>query len=209
MNIKDGISILYRARLLDLFSLGIWMMIASCFLSGSLPPSLRWKMGIASLVFVMIPLSIPWLSSTEKLKIGKLRRIVEAVNTASHIRKGDLINSLAIWIAIALSLWCVAASIRLNITFGQMILLIAMQLVMQFIPIQGLANAGNHEGSWLLALTLLGHSAESALEFALISHILILLYVLLLGMMAILIRQFINNNKQGQESLYLEKGNPH
>ena len=174
-------------------------MIASCFLSGSLPPSLRWKIGVASLVFVMIPLCILWLSSTEKLKIGKLRRIVEAVNTASHIRKGDLINSLAIWIAIALSLWCVAASIRLNITFGQMILLIAMQLVMQFIPIQGLANAGNHEGSWLLALTLLGHSVESALEFALISHILILLYVLLLGMMAILIRQFINNNKQGQE----------
>jgi uncharacterized membrane protein YbhN (UPF0104 family) len=95
-----------------------------------------------------------------------------------------------------MGLWCVTVAMHLDISFGEMVLLIAVQILMQFIPVQGLANSGNHEGGWVFALTLLGYSVESAVEFALVSHLLIMLYVSILGLVAFSIRYAVQRNSK-------------
>jgi hypothetical protein len=60
---------------------------------------------------------------------------------------------------------------------------------LQLIPVQGFANAGNHEGGWIAALAILGVPVSEGLEFALTSHAIILLYVLLLGLFAFTVRK--------------------
>jgi uncharacterized membrane protein YbhN (UPF0104 family) len=47
--------------------------------------------------------------------------------------------------------------------------------------IQGVASLGSHELSWYLGLTILGYSSETALETALGTHVLILIYPLITG----------------------------
>jgi hypothetical protein len=94
----------------------------------------------------------------------------------------------AIWLSIALGIWCIAAAIRLPIAAVDIVLLIALQLVMQFIPIQGFANSGNHEGGWVAALVLMGFPTGEALKFALSSHAVILIYVLIVGLIAVALR---------------------
>jgi uncharacterized membrane protein (DUF106 family) len=55
-------------------------------------------------------------------------------------------------------------------------------------PIQGFANSGNHETGWTGALLLMGYAAEPALNFALTSHAIILIYALLIGLIALILR---------------------
>jgi uncharacterized membrane protein YbhN (UPF0104 family) len=67
--------------------------------------------------------------------------------------------------------------------------MISVQLLFQLIPIQGFANAGNHEGSWIAALSILGIPASSGLVFALATHALVFVYVVSLGVVSLLIRK--------------------
>jgi hypothetical protein len=60
-----------------------------------------------------------------------------------------------------------------------------MQLPLQLLPVQGLANSGNHEGGWVAALVLMGFNAQEALKFALASHGVLIGYVALLGLVAV------------------------
>ena len=57
---------------------------------------------------------------------------------------------------------------------------------MQLIPVQGFGNSGNHEGGWVAALVLMGFQPDEALRFALTSHAVVLVYVLILGVVALL-----------------------
>jgi hypothetical protein len=65
-------------------------------------------------------------------------------------------------------------------------LLISLQLPLQLIPVQGVANAGNHEGGWVAGLLIVGFSAQQAVEFALTSHVILISYVLVLGLVGLL-----------------------
>ena len=77
---------------------------------------------------------------------------------------------------------------QLPISPSDIAFLIAIQLLMQLMPIQGFANSGNHESSWAAALMLLGFPADLSLKFALTSHAIILIYVLILGLLALVFR---------------------
>ena len=62
------------------------------------------------------------------------------------------------------------------------------QLPLQLIPIQGFANSGNHEGGWIAGLALLGIPTSEAVDFSLTSHALLIIYVLALGIVALITR---------------------
>ena len=93
-----------------------------------------------------------------------------------------------IWLSIALTIWCIAVAMRLYISIEDIILLIALQLIMQLLPVQGFANSGNHESGWVAALVLTGRPMDIALKFAFTSHAILLLYVLLLGLIALILK---------------------
>jgi uncharacterized membrane protein YbhN (UPF0104 family) len=196
IDIKKGLGILYRARLLDLLTLGVWMIAAFGLSSSSLSFALRWKMALAGIAMVSLPLFIRKFARIRWLKIPKIQNVIQLVGDSSRLQKKDILSSFAIWIAIGMGLWCVTEAMHLDISFGEMVLLIAVQILMQFIPVQGLANTGNHEGGWVFALTLLGYSVESAVEFALVSHLLIMFYVSILGLVAVSIRYAVQRKSK-------------
>jgi uncharacterized membrane protein YbhN (UPF0104 family) len=191
VNPRVGLSVLYRARLLDIFTLGVWL-IAACGISSTpLAMPLRWKMALAGIAMILLPIFIRKLANIQWRTQNRFQTAIKAISASSRLRKNDILSSFAIWIAIGMGLWCVAEAMGLNISFAEMILLIAVQLIMQLVPVQGMANSGNHEGGWVLALTLLGYSVQSAVEFALISHLVILIYILILGTISIFIRPLV------------------
>ena len=102
-----------------------------------------------------------------------------------------ILLSLGIWTAVGVCLFCTARAVGLSLSIGDIWLLITIQLPLQLIPIQGFANAGNHEGGWITALMIIGIPATDGLKFALVSHTLLLSYVLALGLVALFIRKKI------------------
>lgn len=93
--------------------------------------------------------------------------------------------SLLIWVSISSVLFCVIRAVNLPLGFGAAFILITIQLPLQLIPVQGLANTGNHEGAWIAALSLLGIPLKQAAEFAVTSHVIILFYVLVVGIVTV------------------------
>ena len=67
--------------------------------------------------------------------------------------------------------------------------MVSIQLPLQILPVQGIAQAGNHEGGWVAGLALLGIPPAEGLNFALTSHALILVNILALGPVALLARK--------------------
>lgn len=188
-NLFEGTKVLLKARLLDILTLGIWILGASLILDVAIPTMIHilWVLFGASLI--ILPNVIKWLGKQVKLRTtGIMYRISEWGSVAS-ITSQEFFISLGIWAAIGACLYCTARAVGLDLSIGGIWFLITIQFPLQLIPIQGFANAGNHEGGWIAALAILGVPASEGIEFALTSHAIILLYVLLLGLFAFTVRK--------------------
>jgi uncharacterized membrane protein YbhN (UPF0104 family) len=116
------------------------------------------------------------------------RKYIQQFQTGSTINLREVIQSLGVWMGIGGCLFCAARAVGLSLGLGDAIFLISVQFPLQLIPIQGFANAGNHEGGWIAALAILGIPASSGLVIALTSHALVFVYVVSLGMVSLFIR---------------------
>ena len=76
-------------------------------------------------------------------------------------------------------------SIGLNLTIAEVTFISVIQFPLQLLPLQGFANSGNHEGGWVASLVFMGFETQQAMNYALISHGVIILYE----------HQFINESK--------------
>lgn len=161
--LAEGVDILVRLRLLDVSALGIWICAAMALVPDTrVPIALR---AVGSVIGLALALC-PWI----------LKRISRLAHTAPR-GIDELGLSLAIWGLSGASVWAAAHAVGLALGFGEVWLLLALQLPLQFLPVQGVANTGSHELSWVSGLALLGVPAGEALGFALASHALILCYV--------------------------------
>lgn len=95
--------------------------------------------------------------------------------------------SLLIWFWTGCTLFSATRALSIPIQFMDIWFLVAIQLPLQLFPIQGVANTGNHEVGWVTGFALLGISPEQGLEFALASHVIVIAYVLMLGIMGFLL----------------------
>ena len=86
-------------------------------------------------------------------------------------------SSLGVWTMVGGALYCAARAVALPLSIGDIWFIVTVQLPLQLAPVQGMANAGNHEAGWIAALTMLGLDAGSALDFALATHVLLLVYI--------------------------------
>ena len=195
LNLMEGSALLVRARLLDLKIMGLLAIGAALVTDASLAFSIRasW-LGIGA-VLILIPPFISWLAiKGHAARIPVVRRISAGLDKAPFTL-GEMILSLGIWFSVAGGFFCVAQSIGLPLSLTQVWLLITIQLPLQLLPVQGLANAGNHEGGWVAGLLLLGMPLSAALEFALASHAILLLYVIGLGPAAFVIGLFVTSDR--------------
>ena len=136
------------------------------------------------------PVMITWLiSSGLRMSSSVFRKYILQFQTVSEIKCREVIQSLGIWMGIGGCLFCAARAVGLPLGPGDAVFLISVQLPFQLIPIQGFANAGNHEGGWIAALAILGIPASSGLVIALASHALVFVYVVSLGVVSLFIRR--------------------
>jgi len=188
-NLIEGTKVLLKARLLDILTLGIWILGASLILDVAIPTMIRILWVLFGVSLIILPNVVKWLGKQAKLRTtGIMYRISEWGSVAS-ITSQEFFISLGIWAAIGACLYCTARAVGLDLSIGGIWFLITIQFPLQLIPIQGFANAGNHEGGWITALTILGVPASESIQFALTSHAIILLYVLLLGLFAFTVRK--------------------
>ncbi len=183
MPLGEGVRLLAAVRLLDLSSLGLWVVGAMSAIPAAVPPGWRAAWLGCGLVLVASP-----VLARAALRLASRRvRVV-----ARHRNRWDfrlegwqavrlLGLSAAIWGAIGGCLYAVARGIGLPLGFADVWFLVSAQLPLQLIPLQGVGNAGNHEVGWVAALGILGVPAADALGFALSSHAVLLGYVLVLG----------------------------
>lgn len=186
--LMTGGSILLKARLLDIFTLGFWMVGASIFSDMPLPLSFRAGWAALGAGMLSAPLILKPLWKLRFLSSERFQKL-KSFSSISDIHSLEFFLSAGIWGAVAACFFCVARAIALPVGLGEIWMIITIQLPLQLIPVQGVANAGNHEGGWVAGLTLSGLSSAQALTFSITSHILILLYVLMLAPVAILTRK--------------------
>lgn len=190
LNLAEGGQILVRARLLDVFCLGMWCFAAAIISYRSLPAALFKIWLLAATIMLVLPLIIHRLALQGRSARYALVRKVGDLVQPQAFRMGEILVSMGIWGSVAGVFFCTAKAIELPIDFLHVWWLITLQLPLQLIPLQGLANAGNHEGGWVAGLTLLGFSTSQSIAFALTSHAVLIMYVILLGPVALITGRF-------------------
>lgn len=187
--------LLVRARLLDLQTLGAWLLLAALLADIPLHYMIRSAWFAMGGIFLVSPIALRWIGLLGERSGFQLLRWIGRFVTVRAYSLGGLAISAAIWAAIAGCFFCTARSIGIPLMPMHAWLLISIQLPMQILPVQGVANAGNHEGGWVFGLVVLGISTEAAIEFSLISHAIILFYVLALGPTILLTGYFCSLEK--------------
>ncbi len=200
INLQDGLAVLFKARLLEVFTLGLWFVAAATFSLSKLPRGIILSMAVCGIAMAAAPFVLKKVLSLSVIPFESLRKIANRLSRIDRMTLLEIVLTCGIWMAIVLGLWCVAFTIRLPLVLPDLFLLIALQLVMQLIPLQGFGNSGNHEGGWVAALVLKGFKPDEALHFALTSHAVVLVYVLIIGLFALLFRylafrsNYLNND---------------
>jgi uncharacterized membrane protein YbhN (UPF0104 family) len=183
---KAGALLLVRVRLLDLCAVGAWILAAGVAAGGSLSPGLRGAWLLCGAGLAGAPLLLRAAPRVAKFLPGRLARPLEALGRIGRIRRAEWSESLVIWGLNGASLYATARAVSLPLTFPQVWLITTIQLPLQLVPLQGVANAGNHEAGWVAGLALLGVGRAEALAYALATHALLAGYILCLAPVALL-----------------------
>jgi uncharacterized protein (TIRG00374 family) len=95
--------------------------------------------------------------------------------------------TVGIWLLIQLNFFLIILSLGYLLTLFQIAVVSIIMVPITLLPIQGFANLGSHEIGWLTAFALFMMPGEIALQIAVSSHIILLFFVLLLGLIGYLL----------------------
>jgi len=193
IGLKTGVGILVKLRLLDMSMLGCLSFFAALVGARMISPTVHAAWILASILLAVSIFVFQYLGEGANFIA---RRFFQISADISHYLKFDPIHFFitgCIWISICLSQYCMIQSIGLDLRISEVVFLSTIQFPLQLLPLQGFANSGNHEGGWIVALTLMGFNGEQALDYALASHGVLIVYVALLGLMG----GIVSNKKLG------------
>ena len=185
IKIADGGKMLLKARLLDFSTLGFWMLGAAAFLCDSIPLPYRVAWFLIGLSMCFTPAIVKQVGVVARTRLRGFLNYISVFETVGKVNLLECVVSLGIWAAVGACFYCTTRAIGLTLGMGDIWFIITVQLPLQLIPVQGVANAGNHEGGWVAALALIGIPASEGLMFALTSHAILLSYVLVIGFFAL------------------------
>jgi len=197
-----GTGSLVAARLLDMLSLMVLLPFALFFSVGELPTAvLRGSLLFVILMLVAAtlglvvlyryPLNDPpvGLSATRTTtRLGKFLK-----QTARHLRSsmrptalpGLIVLSSGVWLCIALNFHLMARATGADPPFFAAFAITLLMIPLSMLPLQGFANLGTHEVAWISVLAGLGLGMDTANRIALLTHLVLVLYVMLLGIMGL------------------------
>jgi len=184
IKLSDGGKMLLKARLLDFSTLGFWMLGAAALLCDSIPIPYRVAWFLIGLSMCFAPVIVKQVGVIARTRLRGFLHYISVFETVGKVNLLECAVSLGIWTAVGVCFYCTTRAIGLTLGMGDIWFIITLQLPLQLIPLQGVANAGNHEGGWVAALALIGIPASEGLMFALASHAILLSYVLVIGFFA-------------------------
>ena len=185
--LAQGGTILFRARLLDLFSLGLLLCGASLFSAPQLQPFVRGIFILSGVGLLVLPYGVIFLlkSGNNRLINALSKRVGDLTLTYPSFR--EMLVSLAVWFWTGCTTFCVIKSLAIPLNFMDVWFFAAIQLPLQLFPLQGVANTGNHEAGWLAALSLFGITPAEGLPLSMASHVIFICYVAVLGSIGLML----------------------
>jgi glycosyltransferase 2 family protein len=112
-----------------------------------------------------------------------MQNLTEVIHTAHHWRVMFL--SMAIWLCVYANFYLIIRGLGFSPSLPLVVVLSIIMVPLTLLPLQGFANLGTHELGWVAGLALFGFSRDSALEIAVGSHFVLLVFVLLLGLIGL------------------------
>lgn len=194
INFKTGVGILVKSRFMDFSMLGIFSVLGSFFITGKISTTVQAFWMISGFFLILSWYIFKKFGSISAYLLQKKFKYELDVSVIFKFEWMEFFVTFLIWTCIYASQYCMIRSIGIDLRLPEIIFLSAIQLPLQLLPVQGLANSGNHEGGWVAALVLIGFNTQEALKFALASHGVLIGYVALLGLVAV----FMGYYKRGE-----------
>lgn len=188
---------LVTARIFDFITIGLFLPIVLAFYWHRFPAWLRYNAIIFFFLIFLLALGFIWLMrrpnkmSTFKNKHPWLEKISQAwqgliENIRTINQRGGYwrvwLLTLGIWLCIYTNFYFIVLSSGFSPNYFQVVVVSIIMIPMTLLPLQGFANLGTHEIGWTAAFRLFGYSANTSLNIAISSHIVMLFFVLVLGL---------------------------
>lgn len=193
-----GAASVLAARVLDLFAVAVLFPFALLASHAALP---GWAVRAALLfmvaTFAMLAAAWAWLrahppGAAELCEPkgawrgrlgGFLNRVVAHLSMLTQ--RGQLLPlalvSLGIWLCIALNFFLILAAASIAVPFAAAFTITLVMIPLSLLPAQGFANLGTHEAAWLMVLAAMGLPPEVAARATLLSHLVLVGYVVVMG----------------------------
>ena len=185
IKLKESVGVLVKLRIIDFSMIGIFMIFGSLLGARMISPTVQtlWLLSGILLAFVWFFFQKFGRISNYLLKKFKYEFDITELLKLNFI---ELFVTFLIWTSVYASQYCMIRSIGLDFKLSEVIFLSSIQLPLQMLPVQGFVNSGNHEGGWVASLVLMGFSAQDSLKYAIASHGVLVVYVALLGLLAMI-----------------------
>ncbi len=205
----EGLSTLLVSRVMDFISVLLFFPVVLFFLRGQLSSEFTRTIaifagGVVVLVVLLfffvvrgrnmiqvldrlmekMRLSQSRLWQTVRHKLGEFHQSFATIHTRRMYLQ-LLPISLLIWLSVYGTFYLVIRALHVQINFWQVVLLMIMMVPTRLLPLQGVGDLGSHEIGWVIAFRIFGFPEEEALLVAFNSHVIIFVYVLVLGLYAI------------------------
>lgn len=203
----ESTATLLVVRFLDFAALSVFLPIVLAFIWRSLPPLVLYaSLVFCGLIYLLGAASV-WLLRRPTLGSSFLDRLQAARRPLFHrilrilyefvdelrrvgIRCGytrPWLLTLAVWVCTFTKLYFILFSIGHQLSYLHVMIISLVTIPVSLLPLRGFANLGTHEASWVASLMLLGQTRETALAVAVGSHIVLLGFVLILGLVGVIL----------------------
>jgi uncharacterized protein (TIRG00374 family) len=188
------------ARVFDFLTIALILPLISIIYWQIMPQSFRISIAIfCALIFSLFLFFIWMLRNPDRvnpvlnkpqLENQVIKKILKFISDVYHgIRGFDEMNrymdvflvTLGIWLCINTTFFLITLSLGYSFDFFQIVVVSIIMVPVTLFPIQGFANLGAHELGWTTAFALFDYPYLDALNIAVSSHIIYVLFVLLLG----------------------------
>jgi uncharacterized protein (TIRG00374 family) len=200
--LTESTATLIAARTFDFATIVLLLPVVLIFFWAKIPPWARigslvfagavLLFGIGLLWFIRSPAGIKKIQQVTifkhswaiRLQDGLLKLIVSLQAIDRQQRYSTLfLVTIAIWLCVQINLYFIVRGLGEPLNFLQIVTITIIMVPMTLLPLQGFADLGTHEIGWTVAFALFGFPEATALAIAVSSHIVLLLFVLLLGLL--------------------------
>lgn len=199
LSLSQGTATLLTARFFDFGIIALFLPVVLTVFFDDLP---RWLV-TSSIVYCVIVVSavvglLFWLrranagtsyqadETSGQIKHRLLRawcKLEEGLRIIDRRGQYGLLGllSVAIWVCIYSNFYLIVLAIGFEPSFFEMIVVSIILVPLTLLPIQGMANLGTHEAGWVAAYAMFGYPVATALTIAVTTHIVLFVFVLVLG----------------------------